>query len=236
MFDQADAEADFSVARRDRGQLCLAVVGPGPGGCPARRQGRWHDLRRGGRQSNFLYGSTKAALGAYLQGLRNHLTRRGVAVLTVKPGFVDTAMTWGKINPDSPMVASPGRVARDFVRAIRRPPRGDLLVLVLVVDHARDPICPGTDLQTYVPLNAAPRLAWSRAVGSSGIGCTQEPAAPAGIGGPNARGLSGRSRFRAGLRTRLLLRASEPHRGLASIFILRTQESQARWRTRSAAG
>jgi decaprenylphospho-beta-D-erythro-pentofuranosid-2-ulose 2-reductase len=28
-------------------------------------------------------------------------------------------MTWGKIDPDSPMVAAPDRVARDIVRAIR---------------------------------------------------------------------------------------------------------------------
>jgi short-subunit dehydrogenase len=71
-----------------------------------------------GRQSNYLYGSTKAAFNVYLQGLRNRLFRADVAVITVKPGFVDTAMTWGLINPSSPLVASPDRVARDIVRAI----------------------------------------------------------------------------------------------------------------------
>jgi short-subunit dehydrogenase len=73
-----------------------------------------------GRQSNFLYGSTKAALTAHLQGLRNRLFRAGVAVVTIKPGFVDTAMTWGLVNPASPLVASPKRVARDMARAIER--------------------------------------------------------------------------------------------------------------------
>jgi short-subunit dehydrogenase len=73
-----------------------------------------------GRQSNFLYGSTKSAFSAYLQGLRNRLFRSQVAVIDVKPGFVDTAMTWGLINPESPLVASPDRVARDVVRAIVR--------------------------------------------------------------------------------------------------------------------
>jgi short-subunit dehydrogenase len=73
-----------------------------------------------GRQSNFLYGSTKAALTVYLQGLRNRMARRGVAVVTVKPGFVDTAMTWGLLKAGSPLVASPARVARDIVRAIDR--------------------------------------------------------------------------------------------------------------------
>jgi short-subunit dehydrogenase len=73
-----------------------------------------------GRQSNYLYGSTKAALSAYLQGLRNRLAPRGVHVLTVKPGFVDTGMTWGLLAAGSPLVASPERVARDVARAIER--------------------------------------------------------------------------------------------------------------------
>ena len=73
-----------------------------------------------GRQSNYLYGSAKAGLSAYLQGLRNQLARSGVAVVTIKPGFVDTAMTWGLLAPASPLVASPQRVARDIVRAIER--------------------------------------------------------------------------------------------------------------------
>jgi short-subunit dehydrogenase len=72
-----------------------------------------------GRQSNFIYGSTKAGFSTYLDGLRNRLFRRGVAVITVKPGFVDTAMTWGKLNPRSPVVATPERVARDIAGAIR---------------------------------------------------------------------------------------------------------------------
>lgn len=49
-----------------------------------------------GRQSNYIYGSAKAGLTSYLQGLRNRLYPLGVHVLTVKPGFVDTSMTYGK--------------------------------------------------------------------------------------------------------------------------------------------
>ena len=45
---------------------------------------------------------------------------RGVAVITVKPGFVDTGMTWGLLKPGSPLVASPQRVATDILRAIAR--------------------------------------------------------------------------------------------------------------------
>jgi short-subunit dehydrogenase len=72
-----------------------------------------------GRQSNYVYGATKAALSTFLEGLRNRLFKAGVHVLTVKPGMVDTPMTEGKINPKSPMVARPERVARDIDWAIR---------------------------------------------------------------------------------------------------------------------
>ncbi len=73
-----------------------------------------------GRQSNYTYGAAKAALTTYLQGLRNRLHPLGVQVLTVKPGFVDTPMTHGILRPDSPLVASRERVARDIDRALCR--------------------------------------------------------------------------------------------------------------------
>ncbi|MGA1983607.1 MAG: SDR family oxidoreductase [Acidobacteriaceae bacterium] len=46
-----------------------------------------------GRKSNYLYGSSKAGLTAFLAGLRNRVDREGVTVLTIKPGPVNTAMT-----------------------------------------------------------------------------------------------------------------------------------------------
>lgn len=46
-----------------------------------------------GRQSNYIYGSAKAAFTAYLSGLRNKLFHSGVHVMTVLPGFVNTKMT-----------------------------------------------------------------------------------------------------------------------------------------------
>lgn len=70
-----------------------------------------------GRLGNYLYGSTKAALSTYLSGLRVALHRRGIAVITVKPGPVDTAMTWGLGK--LPLLAPPQRVARDIAEAIR---------------------------------------------------------------------------------------------------------------------
>jgi len=48
-----------------------------------------------GRQSNYVYGTAKGAVSIFLQGLRNRLSKSGVAVVTVKPGTVDTPMTAG---------------------------------------------------------------------------------------------------------------------------------------------
>lgn len=46
-----------------------------------------------GRQSNYVYGAAKAGITVFLQGLRNRLAKKGVAVVTIKPGMVDTPMT-----------------------------------------------------------------------------------------------------------------------------------------------
>ena len=68
-----------------------------------------------GRLKNYVYGAAKAGLHTYLAGLRNRLARFGVHVLTVKPGFVDTAMTWGL--PGLFLVASPETIARKSLAA-----------------------------------------------------------------------------------------------------------------------
>jgi NAD(P)-dependent dehydrogenase (short-subunit alcohol dehydrogenase family) len=48
-----------------------------------------------GRRGQPAYGTSKAALSAYLEALRNRCSRYGVNVATAKPGFVDTPMTRG---------------------------------------------------------------------------------------------------------------------------------------------
>jgi decaprenylphospho-beta-D-erythro-pentofuranosid-2-ulose 2-reductase len=70
-----------------------------------------------GRQSNYAYGSAKAALSTFASGLRNRFWRYGVHVITVKPGFIDTPMTWGM---QSRLIATREHVARDIVRAIQK--------------------------------------------------------------------------------------------------------------------
>ena len=69
-----------------------------------------------GRKSNYIYGSAKAALTAYLSGLRNRLHDPGVHVLTVKPGFVATKMTEGMDLPEK-LTAQPEDVATNIYQA-----------------------------------------------------------------------------------------------------------------------
>ena len=69
-----------------------------------------------GRKSNYIYGSAKAALTAYLSGLRNRLYDAQVHVLTVKPGFVATKMTVDMDLPEK-LTAQPEEVATDIYKA-----------------------------------------------------------------------------------------------------------------------
>ncbi|BAQ68942.1 short-chain dehydrogenase/reductase family oxidoreductase [Rhodovulum sulfidophilum] len=71
-----------------------------------------------GRIGNYVYGAAKAAFATYLSGLRNRLGRAGGHVLTVKPGFTDTAMTWGIEGMF--LVASPDKVADDILTALEK--------------------------------------------------------------------------------------------------------------------
>lgn len=71
-----------------------------------------------GRGSNYVYGSAKALVTAFLSGLRQRLSKSGVAVITIKPGFVDTPMT--AAFPKGFLWAKPQTVAAGIVRAIDR--------------------------------------------------------------------------------------------------------------------
>lgn len=71
-----------------------------------------------GRIGNYVYGAAKAGFHTYLSGLRNRLTRAGAHVVTVKPGFVDTAMTWGIEGMF--LVAPPVKVAQDILKAVKK--------------------------------------------------------------------------------------------------------------------
>ena len=71
-----------------------------------------------GRKSNFVYGSSKAGLDAYCQGLGDSLAGTGVRVMVVRPGFVRTKMTAGLDAP--PFSTTPEGVADAIVDGLRR--------------------------------------------------------------------------------------------------------------------
>lgn len=72
-----------------------------------------------GRPSNYLYGTAKAAVSVFCEGLRARLFKLGIHVMTVKPGFVDTPMTKGLALPGI-LVSSPEKVAFCIDRGIKR--------------------------------------------------------------------------------------------------------------------
>lgn len=97
-----------------------------------------------GRASNYVYGSAKAGLTAFLSGLRNRLADKGVRVITVKPGFVDTRMTAGMKLP-KPLTAQPEEVA-DAILAADRRGRDVIYIrpvwrpIMLIITHIPEPI------------------------------------------------------------------------------------------------
>lgn len=72
-----------------------------------------------GRVGNPGYNASKAGLTTYLEALRNRLSRHGVHVLTVKPGFMKTEMLKAAQGP-TPFAIEPERAAQDIVRAMRK--------------------------------------------------------------------------------------------------------------------
>ena len=70
------------------------------------------------RRSNYVYGSTKAGLDAFAQGLGDALHGSGAHVLVVRPGMVRTKMSAGL--PEAPMTSDPEDVAEIVVGALRK--------------------------------------------------------------------------------------------------------------------
>lgn len=122
MPTQEQIDRDFALAERTVRANYLGAMSVLQAFAPileARKSGRVVVLSSvagdRGRLKNYVYGSAKAGLNAYLQGLRARLFRSGVTVTTVKPGFVDTAMTFGL--PGMFLVADPADVARACLAA-----------------------------------------------------------------------------------------------------------------------
>jgi decaprenylphospho-beta-D-erythro-pentofuranosid-2-ulose 2-reductase len=72
-----------------------------------------------GRQSNYVYGAAKGMVSLFLQGVRNRLSSKGVQVITVKPGFVNTPMT-AALEKKGLLWAQPDQIAQGIVIAVER--------------------------------------------------------------------------------------------------------------------
>jgi short-subunit dehydrogenase len=124
--DQAACQQDVDVALREFSSNGLSVIA-----LLTRLANRMEEQRTGtlavissvagdrGRPSNYLYGTAKAAVTTFCEGLRARMFKMGVHVLTIKPGFVDTPMTQGLPLPKA-LVATPEQVAGHIVRAIEK--------------------------------------------------------------------------------------------------------------------
>jgi decaprenylphospho-beta-D-erythro-pentofuranosid-2-ulose 2-reductase len=95
------------------------------------------------RKSNFMYGSSKAGVDAFAQGLGDSLAGTGVDVMVVRPGFVKTKMTAGR-DP-VPFSTTADAVASEIVKGLARgahtvwaPPV--LRVVMSVLRHVPRPI------------------------------------------------------------------------------------------------
>jgi decaprenylphospho-beta-D-erythro-pentofuranosid-2-ulose 2-reductase len=69
------------------------------------------------RRANFIYGSSKAGMDGFFQGLGDSLAGTGVRVLVVRPGFVRTRMTAGM--DEAPMATTAEAVAAATVKALQ---------------------------------------------------------------------------------------------------------------------
>jgi short-subunit dehydrogenase len=128
--DQEDAQEDFNVAAQILYTNLMAPVSLLTwlaNFCVQRHAGTLAVLSSvagdRGRKSNYVYGSSKAGLSAFVAGLRNRVDREGVTVLTIKPGPTRTAMT--AAMPKSEKFADADSVAESIVKAVDK--RKDVL-------------------------------------------------------------------------------------------------------------
>ena len=71
-----------------------------------------------GRRSNYIYGSSKSGLSAYLSGLRQRLLKDNIQVITVKPGIVNTPMIQNEKIPNF-LITDPIKVAHSIVKGVK---------------------------------------------------------------------------------------------------------------------
>ena len=101
------------------------------------------------RRSNYVYGSTKAGLDSFAQGMGDALVGTGVRVLVVRPGFVTSKMTEG-LDP-APLHTDPATVASAVAKALGS--RRDIVSVPPVLSPA------------FAVLRNSPRGLWRRIAG-----------------------------------------------------------------------
>ena len=143
--DQGQCESSADVALKEfstNGTSTIALLPAVAPRCEAKQRGMVGATSSfaapRGRQSNYLYGSAKAAVTAFTSGLRQRMAKLGVNVLTIKPGFVDTPMT--KEFKRGALWAKPGAIAHGILRAADRGRSvvylpGFWLPIMLVIRH-----------------------------------------------------------------------------------------------------
>lgn len=121
--DQQASEKDFDLARHEINTNGLSVIS-----LLTSLSGYFIEQGNGtiavvtsvagdrGRQSNYVYGSVKAMVSTYLQGLRGRLLPHNVHVVDIRPGFVDSPMT-AHIEKGA-LWSSPDRIGKIIVNGI----------------------------------------------------------------------------------------------------------------------
>ncbi|MCU1396333.1 MAG: short-chain dehydrogenase/reductase [Ilumatobacteraceae bacterium] len=102
------------------------------------------------RRSNYLYGSAKAGLDAFTQGLADSVASDGVHVHLIRPGFVTSKMTTG-LRP-APFATTTAAVA-------------DAIAAAVADDRSRIVHVPGVIGPLFVAMRALPRPLWRRVAG-----------------------------------------------------------------------
>jgi decaprenylphospho-beta-D-erythro-pentofuranosid-2-ulose 2-reductase len=101
------------------------------------------------RKANFVYGSTKAGMDAFFQGLGDSLVGTGPRVVIVRPGFVHTRMTAGM--PAAPFATDADAVASAVIKGLAK---GAEIIWV-----------PGVVRWAYAVFRHLPRAVWRRLPG-----------------------------------------------------------------------
>jgi short-subunit dehydrogenase len=124
--DQAACEADAKLALREfqtNGTSAIALLTILAEQFESQRSGAIGVITSvagdRGRPSNYVYGSAKAAVSTFCEGLRARLFKSGVSVTDIRPGFVATPMTRDLSLPGV-LVAQPDAVGRRIVAGIGR--------------------------------------------------------------------------------------------------------------------